>query len=79
MQVTTKGAGLNPNAQVWQEIPAHQDDIPQGTEDSSWLHPYPHTEINEGLGSLTSLHFLFFPVIMIIFLVKVGVYKSCNY
>lgn len=39
--VTTKGAGLNPNAKVWQEIPAHQNDIPEGTEDSPWLLTYP--------------------------------------
>ncbi|XP_073324289.1 la-related protein 4 isoform X2 [Pagrus major] len=39
--VTTKGAGLNPNAKVWQEIPAHQSDIPEGTEDSPWLLTYP--------------------------------------
>ncbi|KAM7006426.1 la-related protein 4 [Tautogolabrus adspersus] len=37
MQVTTKGTGLNPNAKVWQEIPAHQNDTPEGTEDSPWL------------------------------------------
>ena len=36
MQVTTKGAGLNPNAKVWQEVPAHQNDTPEGTEDSAW-------------------------------------------
>ncbi|KAM8757741.1 la-related protein 4 isoform 1-T1 [Acanthopagrus schlegelii] len=49
MQVTTKGAGLNPNAKVWQEIPAHQNDIPEGTEDSAWLltHP-PPTELTDG-------------------------------
>lgn len=35
--VTTKGAGLNPNAKVWQEIPAHQNDIPEETEDSPCL------------------------------------------
>lgn len=41
MQVTTKGAGLNPNAKVWQEIPAHQSDIPEWTEDPPWLLTYP--------------------------------------
>ncbi|XP_038552615.1 la-related protein 4 isoform X1 [Micropterus salmoides] len=41
MQVTTKGAGLNPNAKVWQEIPADQNDIPEETEDSPWLMTYP--------------------------------------
>lgn len=56
MQVTTKGAGLNPNAKVWQEIPAHQNDIPEGTEDSAWLltHP-PPTELTDGM-SLFSLY-----------------------
>lgn len=56
MQVTTKGAGLNPNAKVWQEIPAHQNDIPDGTEDSAWLltHP-PPAELTDGM-SLFSLH-----------------------
>ncbi|XP_031177083.1 la-related protein 4 [Sander lucioperca] len=39
--VTTKGAGLNPNAKVWQEIPAHQNDIPEETENSPWLLTYP--------------------------------------
>lgn len=43
MQVTTKGAGLNPNAKVWQEIPAQQNDTPGVTEDSSWLQNYPTT------------------------------------
>lgn len=41
LQVTTKGAGLNPNAKVWQEVPAHQSDTSEGTEDSSWLQTYP--------------------------------------
>ncbi|XP_053723024.1 la-related protein 4-like isoform X2 [Synchiropus splendidus] len=36
--VTTKGAGLNPNAKVWQEIPASQIDIPQVSED--WQETY---------------------------------------
>ncbi|KAM3622265.1 uncharacterized protein V6R79_022281 [Siganus canaliculatus] len=39
--VTTKGTGLNPNAKVWQDIPAHQNDIPEWTEDSPWLLTYP--------------------------------------
>ncbi|XP_054473322.1 la-related protein 4 isoform X2 [Anoplopoma fimbria] len=48
--VTTKGAGLNPNAKVWQEIPAHQNDIPEGTEDSPWLLTYPPpAEMAEGV------------------------------
>ncbi|XP_068449554.1 la-related protein 4 [Clinocottus analis] len=39
--VTTKGAGLNPNAKVWQEIPAHQNDNLEETEDTPWLLAYP--------------------------------------
>lgn len=47
--VTTKGAGLNPNAKVWQEIPAQQDDSPGETEDSPWLQTYPPSpETTEG-------------------------------
>ncbi|XP_040015275.1 la-related protein 4 isoform X2 [Xiphias gladius] len=47
--VTTKGAGLNPNAKVWQEVPAHQNDISEGTEDSPWLQTYPPpTEMTNG-------------------------------
>ncbi|XP_053171679.1 la-related protein 4 isoform X2 [Scomber japonicus] len=47
--VTTKGAGLNPNAKVWQEIPAHQNNIPEGTDNSSWLQTYPPSaEMTEG-------------------------------
>lgn len=49
MQVTTKGTGLNPNAKVWQEIPPHQDDVPEWTEDTTWLLTYPPTTmISEG-------------------------------
>ena len=40
-KVTTKGAGLNPNAKVWQEIPSHQDNVPEWTEDTTWLLTYP--------------------------------------
>ncbi|XP_054639818.1 la-related protein 4 isoform X2 [Dunckerocampus dactyliophorus] len=39
--VTTKETGLNPNAKVWQEIPAHQDAITEGTDHSFWMHSYP--------------------------------------
>ncbi|XP_061583555.1 la-related protein 4 [Cololabis saira] len=39
--VTTKGAGLNPNAKVWQEIPAQQNEIQEGTDDSPWLQNNP--------------------------------------
>ncbi|TRZ00035.1 hypothetical protein DNTS_033581 [Danionella cerebrum] len=36
-QVTAKGAGLNPNAKVWQDIPATQSDAPvDGTVASPW-------------------------------------------
>lgn len=55
-QVTTKGAGLNPNAKVWQEIPAHQDDNPEGTEDSPWLLTYPPpTEMTDGMSFFSSV------------------------
>lgn len=51
LQVTTKGAGLNPNAKVWQEIPSHQDDVPEWTEDTTWLLTYPPPAmISEGMG-----------------------------
>ncbi|XP_061688922.1 la-related protein 4 isoform X3 [Syngnathoides biaculeatus] len=40
--VTTKETVLNPNAKVWQEIPAHQNDMSEGTDNSSWLQTYPH-------------------------------------
>lgn len=39
--VTTKGTSLNPNAQVWQEIPVLQTDILEVTEDSTWVNAYP--------------------------------------
>ncbi|XP_030230789.1 la-related protein 4 isoform X2 [Gadus morhua] len=38
--VTTKGGGLNPNAKVWQEIPAPQNGLPAGgQEEPGWLQP----------------------------------------
>lgn len=50
--VTTKGEGLNPNAKVWQEIPAHQNDIIEGTEDSPWLLAYtPPAELTNDVAS----------------------------
>ncbi|XP_022600539.1 la-related protein 4-like isoform X1 [Seriola dumerili] len=53
--VTTKGAGLNPNAKVWQEVPVHQNDIPEGTEDSPWLQTYPPpTEMTNGYSDVPS-------------------------
>ncbi|XP_070696152.1 la-related protein 4 isoform X3 [Pempheris klunzingeri] len=55
MQVTTKGAGLNPNAKVWQEIPAHQNDIPEGAEESPWLLTYsPPAEMTDGCSDVPS-------------------------
>ncbi|XP_051961630.1 la-related protein 4 isoform X2 [Xyrauchen texanus] len=37
VMVTAKGAGLNPNAKVWQEIPVTQNEAPvDGTEASPW-------------------------------------------
>ncbi|KAG7232117.1 hypothetical protein INR49_009544 [Caranx melampygus] len=53
--VTTKGAGLNPNAKVWQEVPAHQSDIPEGTEDPSWLQTCPPpAEMTNGYSDVPS-------------------------
>ncbi|XP_029907545.1 la-related protein 4 isoform X2 [Myripristis murdjan] len=53
--VTTKGAGLNPNAKVWQEIPAHQNDIPGGTEGSPWLQTSPSSaDMTEGYSEAPS-------------------------
>lgn len=50
IKVTTKGAGLNPNAKVWQEIPSHQDDVPEWTEDTTWLLTYPPPAVmSEGM------------------------------
>ncbi|KAM4612582.1 la-related protein 4 isoform 2-T2 [Polymixia lowei] len=47
--VTTKGAGLNPNAKVWQEIPAPQNGVSEGTENSPWLQTSPSSaEMTEG-------------------------------
>ncbi|XP_049590402.1 la-related protein 4 isoform X1 [Syngnathus scovelli] len=45
VSVTTKETVLNPNAKVWQEIPAHQNDISEGTDNSSWLQTYPHNAV----------------------------------
>lgn len=49
-QVTTKGAGLNPNAKVWQEVPAPQNEVPEeGTEGSPWLQTtYSTADVTEG-------------------------------
>lgn len=61
-QVTTKGAGLNPNAKVWQEVPAHHTDAPEGTENSPWLQACPpQTEMTNGrsLQFLLCLYLLF--------------------
>lgn len=64
MQVTTKGAGLNPNAKVWQEIPSHQDDVPEWAEDTTWLLTYPPPAmISEGMGFLVADYCLFLQVI----------------
>lgn len=49
MQVTTKGAGLNPNAKVWQEIPAQQNESPGEMDSAPWLHACPPpAEMTEG-------------------------------
>lgn len=39
--VTTKGAGLNPNAKVWQEIPAQQSESPEEMDNAPWLNTCP--------------------------------------
>ncbi|XP_074489364.1 la-related protein 4 [Sebastes fasciatus] len=53
--VTTNGAGLNPNAKVWQEIPAHQNDVPEGTEDSPCpLTCPPLAEMTDGYADVPS-------------------------
>ncbi|KAM9362250.1 la-related protein 4 [Symphorus nematophorus] len=49
LKVTTKGAGLNPNAKVWQEIPAHQTDALEVAQDSPWMLTYsPPAEMSDG-------------------------------
>ncbi|KAM9408218.1 la-related protein 4 [Pholidichthys leucotaenia] len=49
IRVTKKGEGLNPNAKVWQEIPAQQNDLPGDEEESQWLPTYPQSsEMMEG-------------------------------
>lgn len=54
--VTTKGTSLNPNAKVWQEIPAQQNDIPDVSEDSSWLPTNSSpAEISDGFSDVLSL------------------------
>ncbi|XP_054882747.1 la-related protein 4 [Poeciliopsis prolifica] len=54
--VTTKGTNLNPNAKVWQEIPAQQNDIPEVSEDSSWLHTNSSPpEMTDGFSDVLSL------------------------
>ncbi|KAJ3602516.1 hypothetical protein NHX12_030270 [Muraenolepis orangiensis] len=44
-QVTTKGVGLNPNAKVWQEIPAPQNALPESPVVDS---PWPQTSFSPG-------------------------------
>ncbi|KAJ8257483.1 hypothetical protein GJAV_G00186080 [Gymnothorax javanicus] len=48
--VTSKGAGLNPNAKVWQEVPAAPSEAPvDGSEGTHWPQTVPSTEdITEG-------------------------------
>ncbi|XP_030585457.1 la-related protein 4 isoform X3 [Archocentrus centrarchus] len=55
MQVTTKGAGLNPNAKVWQEIPAQQNESPVEMDNAPWLHTCPPSaEMTEGYSDVPS-------------------------
>lgn len=56
IQVTTKGAGLNPNAKVWQEIPASQNDNQEEPEGSPWLQTSPSSaEMSDGMGLVGSV------------------------
>ncbi|MEQ2236275.1 hypothetical protein ILYODFUR_010892 [Ilyodon furcidens] len=56
IQVTTKGTNLNPNAKVWQEIPAQQNDIPEVSENSSWIPSNSSpAEMNGGFSDVLSL------------------------
>ncbi|XP_015226165.1 PREDICTED: la-related protein 4-like isoform X2 [Cyprinodon variegatus] len=53
--VTTKGTNLNPNAKVWQEIPTQQNDIPEVSDGSSWLHTNSSSgEMTDGFSELFS-------------------------
>ncbi|CAG5981855.1 unnamed protein product [Menidia menidia] len=53
--VTTKGAGLNPNAKVWQEIPAQQSDLPGEPADSPWVQGYAlPAEMTDGYSHIPS-------------------------
>ncbi|XP_063997598.1 la-related protein 4 isoform X5 [Pogoniulus pusillus] len=38
-QVTSKGAGLNPNAKVWQEVPQGSSEAPTNGAEHSWQEP----------------------------------------
>ncbi|MEQ2181436.1 hypothetical protein GOODEAATRI_011555 [Goodea atripinnis] len=54
--VTTKGTNLNPNAKVWQEIPAQQNDMPEVSENSSWIPSNSSpAEMNGGFSDVLSL------------------------
>ncbi|XP_024125150.1 la-related protein 4 [Oryzias melastigma] len=49
--VTTKEAGLNPNAKVWQGVPVQPSEIPVETEDCPWLQTCPPaSDVTEGKG-----------------------------
>ncbi|RVE73184.1 hypothetical protein OJAV_G00048440 [Oryzias javanicus] len=49
--VTTKEAGLNPNAKVWQGLPVQQSQIPVESEDCPWLQTCPPaSDMTEGKG-----------------------------
>ncbi|KAG9340269.1 hypothetical protein JZ751_021712 [Albula glossodonta] len=51
--VTSKGAGLNPNAKVWQEVPAAPSEAPvDGSEGSHW--PTSPDDITEGYSECTT-------------------------
>uniref|UniRef100_A0A8C6M365 La ribonucleoprotein 4Ab n=1 Tax=Nothobranchius furzeri TaxID=105023 RepID=A0A8C6M365_NOTFU len=70
MQVTTKGTSLNPNAKVWQEIPAQQNDVSSGLQDSSsWMQAYSSpAEMTEGTRVLWNSEqtFIFLSIVCVI-------------
>uniref|UniRef100_A0AAY4EI77 HTH La-type RNA-binding domain-containing protein n=1 Tax=Denticeps clupeoides TaxID=299321 RepID=A0AAY4EI77_9TELE len=56
LEVTSKGAGLNPNAKVWQEMPAVQGEAPADCTEGS---PWSQASLTEGAGILFLLLFYF--------------------
>ena len=54
LKVTSKGAGLNPNAKVWQEMPVAASEAPAEADDGS---QWPQGDITEGDKTQTTLSF----------------------